>query len=283
MPIETLSLPVFEALLLAVSVTAGCLGAVLGLGGGIILIPVLTLGFHIPIHYAVGAGIVSVIATSSGAAAVYVRERITNVRLAIFLEIATSTGAMIGAVLSVYLSPRFLSILFALVLVQSTFFMLKKRSDQSAPKKSDPLAVKLKLGSSYPDRLLKREVAYTVSNIPLGFMIMLIAGIVSALLGIGSGVLKVLAMDFAMKLPIKVSSATSNFMMGVTAAASAGAYFFRGDIVPELAAPIALGVVAGAALGTRVMVLLPSEVIRKLFAVVLVVLSIQMIWKGIAA
>lgn len=279
MTFAALSMPAFEAVLLAVSVIAGCLGAILGLGGGMILIPVLTLCFHIPIRYAVAASIVSVIATSSGAAAVYVRDRMTNVRLAIFLEIATTFGALIGATLSAFVSPRFLYYLFAAVLIQSAILMVRRRVDVHADTQAHPLAHRLKLNSSYPEG--DRDVAYLVANVPHGFGYMVFAGTISALLGIGSGALKVLAMDSAMKLPIKVSSATSNFMIGVTAAASAGAYFTRGEIVPELAAPIAVGVLVGAFCGTRVMASLPSRAIRRLFVIVLVFLAFQMVYRGI--
>lgn len=280
MHFESLPLPAFEAVLLFSSVIAGILGAILGLGGGLIVIPVLNLLFNIPLHYAVGASIVSVIATSSGAAAVYVKDRMTNVRLAILLEIATTSGAMIGATIAAFISPRYLYFIFAVVLLHSALMMLRKRHEAVGDVVGHHLSHRLRLNSTYPDRLLDREVAYQVAQVPLGFFYMLLAGVLSALLGIGSGILKVLAMDTAMKLPIKVSSATSNFMIGVTAAASAGAYFLRGEIVPELAAPIALGILIGAALGTRLMPRLPAHVIRKLFTLILVFVAVQMALRG---
>lgn len=272
----------FELLLFATSVFAGTLGAILGLGGGIILVPAMTLGFGIPIRYAVGASIVSVIATSSGAAAAYVRDRMTNIRLAIFLEIATTTGALAGAVLSGLIRPRYLYLIFAAVLLQSAYLMVRRKGQaEGGATQAHPWAIRLKLNSSYPDRALGREVSYLVTHVPLGFAYMLAAGLLSALLGIGSGALKVLAMDSAMRLPIKVSSATSNFMIGVTAAASAGAYFLRGDIVPELASPVAVGVLLGAWVGTKLMMRLPAQKIRVAFIVVLLVIAVQMALRGL--
>lgn len=272
--------------ILVVSVVAGCFGAILGLGGAVILTPFLTLGFGINIRYAVGASIISVIATSSGAAASYVKDRITNIRLAIFLEMATTLGALVGVTLSTLINPKLLYFIFAFVLLQSAFLMWR-RTTQVDEFQDDPaqiphgLAMKLNLNSQYPEVSLGKEVKYQVSRIPLGFFYMLVAGVLSGLLGIGSGVLKVLAMDSVMGLPIKVSSATSNFMIGVTAAASACVYFLKGDIIPELAAPVALGVLLGAWIGSKLLVVIPATKIRKLFVVVLVIVAIQMGLKGL--
>ncbi len=273
-------------LIFGISIFAGFLGAILGIGGGAVLIPSLTLGFGIHIRYAVGASLISVIATSSGAAASYVRERLTNIRVAIFLEIATTLGALLGVGLSGFLKSKLLYVIFGLVLLQSAYLMSRKRED-SAPSGSDPefaenaWANRLRLNSSYPEGPSRREVAYRVTQIPLGFLYMVMAGVLSGLLGIGSGVLKVLAMDRAMGLPIKVSSATSNFMIGVTAAASAGVYFLRGDIIPELAGPVALGVLIGSMIGARLMPVLPARQIRRLFVVVIAAVATQMILKGL--
>lgn len=268
----------FETLLFGISVVAGTLGAILGLGGGVILIPVMTLGFGINIRYAIGASIVSVIATSSGAAATYVKDHITNIRVAMLLEVATSCGALGGALIAAYVNTRFLFAVFAVILVYSAFAMVRGRSKDvpEQPRPADPLATKLGLDSSYPDKSLGRDVAYTVHRVKLGFLLMIGAGMTSGLLGVGSGVLKVPAMDRAMGLPIKVSSATSNFMIGVTAAASAGTYFMRGDILPALAAPVALGVLLGAWIGTRLMMRAPSRQIRIAFVFVLVGVALEM-------
>jgi uncharacterized membrane protein YfcA len=269
-------------ILLCISVFAGILGSILGLGGGIIVIPALTLGFGIDIRYAIGASIVSVIATSSGAAARYVRDHMTNVRLAIFLEVGTTTGAILGAVISSYIHSNFLFILFALLLLQSAYMMWSRgKNEHAVLQTAHPWATYLKLNSSYPDYHLGKEVEYLVDNVPLGFFYMLGAGLLSGLLGIGSGILKVLAMDSAMKLPIKVSSATSNFMIGVTAAASAGAYYMKGDILPEIAAPVAIGILIGSLLGAHWMTRLPNKVIRKVFIFVLIVVAIQMGLRGL--
>ena len=220
-------------LIFGISIFAGFLGSLLGLGGGAILIPALTLGFGIHIRYAVGAGLIAAIATSSGAAASYVRERMTNIRIAIFLEIATTLGALVGVWVSGFLKSDVLYVLFGMVLLHSAYMMGRKgdassRSESLGSRVEDPWANRFRLNRSYPDASLRREVAYQVTQVPLGFLYMVMAGVLSGLLGIGSGLLKVLAMDRTMGLPIKVSSATSNFMIGVTAAASAGFYFLRG-------------------------------------------------------
>jgi uncharacterized membrane protein YfcA len=269
---------VFEGTLFVISVLAGIFGAILGLGGGVLIVPALTLLFGINIRYAVGASIVSVIATSSGAAATYVRDQITNIRVAMLLEVATTVGALSGAMLSPYLPTDFLYVLFSVILLYSALIMFKKRkgTEEHLTSSDDPWAHRLRLNSAYPDRALGKKVEYAVTRVKFGFSLMFGAGIISGLLGIGSGALKVPAMDSAMRLPIKVSSATSNFMIGVTAAASAGAYYMRGDIIPILAAPVALGVLAGSILGTKVMMRLPSKKLRDLFLVVLMVIAVQM-------
>ncbi|WP_173298162.1 sulfite exporter TauE/SafE family protein [Thermanaeromonas sp. C210] len=265
-----------------VSVVAGTIGALLGLGGGIILIPVLTLGFGIDIRYAAGASLISVIATSSGAAAAYVRDRLTNIRIGLFLEMATTSGAITGAYLAGVISPRFLYIIFALMLGYSTLAMFRRRHvELPEGVVLHPLARKLRLEGSYYDPALARQVDYTSSGVYESFALMYVAGIISGLLGIGSGLFKVMAMDVFMKLPMKVSTATSNFMIGVTAAASAGIYFARGNINPALAAPVALGVMVGATLGTRLMVRLRNVTLRKIFVPVLLYVSLEMLLKGL--
>lgn len=265
-----------------IAVAAGFLGSLLGLGGGIIVTPVLTLLFGIDIKYAIGASIVSVIATSSGAAVAYLRDRITNVRVAMFLEIGTTLGAITGAFLSGVIDPRLLYIIFGLLLLYSAVMMLR-RSKSELPENvaNHPLAEKLHMEGSYYDKVLAREVEYKVTGVYGGLGMMYGAGVISGLLGIGSGAFKVMAMDLFMKLPMKVSSATSNFMIGVTAAASAGVYFLRGDIDPHIAAPVALGVLIGATVGTRVMQRMRSRTIRMIFVPVLAIVSIQMILKGV--
>ncbi len=265
-----------------VSVGAGVFGALLGLGGGAILVPVLTLALGIDIHYAIGASIISVIATSSGAAAAYLRDGVTNLRVAMFLETATTTGAIVGALLGGLVGGPVLFGVFALVLFYSAYAMFRRR-DAELPVgvEMGPLATFLHLGSSYYDAALQRQVDYNVRGARYGLPLMFVAGGVSGLLGIGSGVLKVPALDLAMKLPLKVSTATSNLMIGVTAAASAGVYFARGDVNPFIAAPVAMGVLVGATLGTRLMMRARSTQIRKIFVVVLVVVAFQMLVKGL--
>lgn len=263
------------------AIGAGMFGALLGLGGGVILVPVLTLVLGIDIHYAIGASIISVIATSSGAAATYLRDGITNIRVGMVLEMATTTGAIAGALLAGYIGGAGLFIIFSAVLFYSAFVMYRHRNAElPIGVEMGTLANFLNLGSAYYDSALDRLVKYNVRGVRYGLPLMVIAGAVSGLLGIGSGILKVPAMDLAMKLPLKVSTATSNFMIGVTAAASAGIYFVRGDINPFIAAPVALGVLIGAMIGTRLMVRARSTLIRRVFIVVLVVVAAQMFIKG---
>ncbi|SHJ97551.1 hypothetical protein SAMN02745136_01388 [Anaerocolumna jejuensis DSM 15929] len=265
-----------------VAICAGFLGALLGLGGGIIITPALTLMFGLDIRYAIGASIVSVIATSSGAAIAYLKDKITNVRIGMFLEIGTTLGAITGAFLSGILDPKYLYVIFGLLLLYSAVTMLRKtKAELPQDVKNHPLAGKLSLNGEYYDKVLNQQVAYNVDGVWGGLGMMYVAGVISGLLGIGSGIFKVMAMDFFMKLPLKVSSATSNFMIGVTAAASAGVYFLRGDIDPKIAAPVALGVLLGATVGTRAMQRLKSRTIRWIFIPVLLFVSIQMIVKGV--
>lgn len=273
----------FDLLVFIISVVAGVLGSLLGLGGGIIVIPALTLLLKIDIRYAIGASIVSVIATSSGAAAAYVRERMTNLRVAMVLELATVSGALTGAYLAGLINTRWLYIIFGLIMGYSALMMFRKRRE--ATNDADiattaPWADYLRLHGSYYDDAAGQKINYRVIHTRIGLGLMYIAGVVSGLLGIGSGALKVPAMDLAMKLPIKVSTATSNFMIGVTAAASASVYFMRGDINPIITAPVAAGVLIGATLGSRLLGRLQSSAIRVVFVVVLLLVSLQMLLKG---
>jgi len=271
----------FVLICFAISIFAGVLGSILGLGGGIIVIPALTLLLGVNIRYAIGASIVSVIATSSGAAAVYVRERMTNLRVAMLLEIGTTLGALSGAYLAGHIKVKWLYIIFGVVMAYSAFMMFRKRRQElSQDDIAAPWADYLNLHSSYYDKALGCEVPYRVVRSRVGLCLMYIAGVVSGLLGIGSGGLKVPAMDLAMRLPMKVSTATSNFMIGVTAAASAGVYFMRGDIDPFVAAPVAAGVLVGAMLGSFLLGRIHGRFVRAVFIVVLLYVSLQMIWQG---
>jgi len=273
---------VFVAALFATSVVAGGAGAVLGLGGGILLIPILTLFFGVDLHYAMGASIVSVIATSSGAAAAYLRTSLSNVRIGLFLALATVSGAMLGAALAGVVPIRVLQLLLGLALAYSTVTTLRQlRVELPEPVEADPLALRFGLEGTYYDAVLDRDVKYRATRVAQGFSAMFGAGLLSGLLGIGSGAFKVLAMDHFMRLPMKVSTATSNFMIGITSAASAGIYFARGDIHPVLAAPVAVGVLVGAAAGTRLMARLRNSTIRKAFLPVLGWLAVSMILRGL--
>jgi uncharacterized membrane protein YfcA len=263
------------------SLGAGFLGALTGLGGGVVIVPMLTLVFGVDIRYAVGASLVSVIATSSGAAAAYVREGYTNVRIGMLLEIATTVGALVGASLATVVPAGAIAVIFGLVLLHSAYLSSRPHPDlDTSAAAPDPLARRLRLDSTYPAADGVR--AYHVRRLPAGFALMGVAGVLSGLLGIGSGAVKVLAMDQAMKLPFKVSTTTSNFMIGVTAAASAGVYLSRGYVDPGLVMPVMLGVLAGSFLGARVLVTASSRWLRAVFAVVIVVLAAEMIYNGLA-
>jgi uncharacterized membrane protein YfcA len=263
------------------SAFAGLLGSLVGLGGGVLLIPLLTVGFGMDFRLAVGTSIVSVIATSSGAAAAYLRDRLTNLRLGVLLELATTLGAVTGALVAPRVREGLLFVLFGLLLLLSVVPTAAKLGEE-VPRgvRNDALAEQLRLASSYPDPATGRSVPYQVTRVPLGMLMMYGAGVASGLLGIGSGALKVLAMDTAMRLPMKVSTATSNFMIGVTAAASAGIYFWRGEIPPLIAAPVALGVVTGAAVGARLLAQLSNRAVRGVFVPVLGLVAVEMILRG---
>lgn len=269
-------------ILLLIAVSAGFIGALLGLGGGIIITPALTLLLGLDIKYAIGASIVAVIATSSGAAVAYLKTKLTNIRVGMFLVVGTTLGAITGAFLSAWINPKYLFIIFGLLMLYSAVMMLRKlrgKPQKAAP--DHPMAGKLRLNSEYFDKSTGKTVHYKVAGVYGGLGMMYLAGTLSGLLGIGSGALKVMAMDLFMRLPLKVSSATSNFMIGVTAAASAGVYFFRGSIDPKIAAPVALGVLIGAMFGTQVMQKLDNRIIRIIFIPILALVSIQMIVKGV--
>jgi uncharacterized membrane protein YfcA len=270
----------FALWLFAVSLGASAMGGMLGMAGGVFIVPILAIFGHVDIHVAIGASIVSVIACSCGGAAPFLRGRLTNIRLAITLETATTLGALSGVFLFGVIPVSYLFFLFAAILLLSAQQMMSRRSDPpgtSAVADTGRWTTALRLDSSYPERAHGPDIAYHVQRLPMGILLMFGAGLISALLGIGSGVLKIPAMDTAMRLPLKVSSATSNFMIGVTAAASAGAYFIRGDIVPAIAGPVALGSVVGAIFGARALMRSSNASVRLLFVVVLVSLAAQML------
>jgi uncharacterized membrane protein YfcA len=260
------------------SLLAGFLGALTGLGGGVVIVPLLAMVFKVDIHYAIGASLVSVIATSSGAAAAYVREGYSNIRVGMFLEIATTVGAIFGAYLAVSTPTHAIAIVFGIVLLISAAASARKRPAPLTNLPRDRLATLLRLEGNYP--MDGGKQSYGVRRVPLGFGLMFGAGTLSGLLGIGSGAVKVLAMDEAMGLPFKVSTTTSNFMIGVTAAASAGIYLSRGYIDPALDMPVTLGVLAGSLLGARLLVVAKTKVIRIVFALVIAGLGIEMIFNG---
>ena len=285
-----MTLFVFTVLVFVTSLFAGLLGAMTGLGGGVVIVPALVLLFRVDMRYAMGASLVSVIAASSGAAAAYVRDGLSNIRIGMFLEIATTLGALFGAYLATRVSTHSIAIVFGIVLLYSAFASFRGRKKLEAVTKPNPLAVRLKLEGDFPSSeslpsgsmQAGGSAHYSAQRIPLGFGIMFGAGTLSGLLGIGSGAVKVLAMDQAMKLPFKVSTTTSNFMIGVTAAASAGIYLSRGYIDPGIAMPVMLGVLIGSLAGSRLLVRTPVSTLKMVFALVIVALGAEMIYNGVA-
>jgi hypothetical protein len=266
-------------ILASVSVGAGFLGALTGLGGGVVIIPLLTLGLGINIRYAIGASLVSVIATSSGAAAAYVREGFSNIRIGMFLEVATTLGALGGAAIALRVAPSVIAVIFGCVLLYSAYQTFRAPPSDHENVSPDQLASRLGMNGTFPTPAGLRP--YNVRSVPAGFGLMAVAGVLSGLLGIGSGALKVIAMDRIMKIPFKVSTTTSNFMIGVTAAASAGVYLNRGYIDPGLAMPIMLGVLAGSVLGARLLAATRTRTLRIIFSVTIVALGAEMIYKGL--
>lgn len=269
----------FTSIVWAGSLVAGFLGALTGLGGGVVIVPLLTLALGVDIRYAIGASLISVIATSSGAAAAYVKEGFTNMRIGMFLEMATTFGAILGAFLSGWISTGALAVIFGLVLLHSAWLSSRPRRDRAGDGAPDPIAARLKMDGNYPTPEGPRF--YRVHSVPAGFALMFVAGGLSGLLGIGSGAVKVLAMDQAMRIPFKVSTTTSNFMIGVTAAASAGVYLNKGYIDPGLAAPVMLGVLIGSLAGARFLAGAGTALLRKVFSVVVAVLAVEMIYNGL--
>jgi len=273
--------PVDVLVILLVSIIAGFIGALFGLGGGVLIIPFLTLVEGVPVPLAVGASIVSVVATSSSSAAAYVQDHLTNLRLGMFLEIGTVAGAITGAFVAVFLPASALFILFGLILLYATIIMIRARGiDFPANVRPDRASRILALGSQYEDHSLNRVVKYEVTRTPLTAFIGYFAGIVSGLLGVGGGIINVPTMNLVSKVPVKVASATSNFMIGVTAAASASVYLLRGDVHPLLAAPLVIGVAGGALLGTRVLKVTPPTRVKVAFGILLAAISLLMILKG---
>lgn len=261
------------------AISAGLLGSLTGLGGGVIIIPLLTLGFGVPMHYAIGASLISVIGTSSGAAVAFVKEGFTNMRIGMFLEIATTAGAIVGALISGALNPNTIGIIFASILLLTVILNLKGKPDHQEPVIKGSLEDKLKLHGTFPDKGVLKS--YSARNTVPGFFMMMFAGAMSGLLGIGSGALKVLAMDNMMRLPFKVSTTTSNFMIGVTAVASSLIYFQRGEIIPVIVAPVLVGVVVGSFIGSKTLMVSKTKKLKTFFAIVITILSIYMMYNGI--
>ncbi len=269
----------FSVLIWLASLLAGFLGALTGLGGGVVIVPLLSLGFGVDIRYAIGASLISVIATSSAAAAAYVKEGFSNIRIGMFLEIATTIGAVVGASIASRMPTSTIAIIFGVVLLISAYLSSVTRRERTRQSEPDPLATHLRMNGSYPTP--NGHEQYQVHAVPVGFSLMFVAGALSGLLGIGSGALKVIAMDQVMRIPFKVSTTTSNFMIGVTAAASAGVYLNRGYVDPGLAMPVMLGVLIGSFMGTHLLVTAKTRVLRIVFALVIFVMALEMIYNGL--
>lgn len=270
----------FDILVLCAGIFAGLLGSLIGLGGGIIITPVLVLGFGIDIKYAMGAALVSLIATSSGAMCNRARQDMMNIKIGILLSIATVIGAVIGAYLATIANPSFLSLLFGAVLILTVILSIfKKQKPTHYDKPSCPLAEKLEL----PGELIEngQRTPYKVYHVKPALGMMGGAGLLSGLLGIGAGPFKVIAMDTIMKLPFKVSTATSNFIIGITAAASVGVYLKSGFIDPLIAYPVAMGVLVGAILGGKLLPHIPVKVLKMIFFAVISIVGVQMMLKGL--
>jgi len=272
-----MSILTFTIILILGAYFAGLVGSLTGLGGGVVVIPLLTLVFHVDIRYAIGAALLASIANSSGAASAYIKEGITNIRLGMFLEIATTVGAVIGALIAVYTPTNTIAILFGVVLLFSAAMTLRKKN-QEALTEGSKWADLLKLNNSYPTP--SGLVSYKLKNVGGGFSIMTLAGVMSGLLGIGSGALKVLAMDTTMKIPFKVSTTTSNFMIGVTAAASAVVYLQRGYMDPGIAFPVVLGVLGGAFTGAKLLTRINPSTLRWIFCIAITFVALEMIYNG---
>lgn len=269
----------FGLYLLLGALFAGLIGALTGLGGGVLLVPMLVLLFHVNVRYAVGASLISVIATSSGAASAYLSEGYTNLRVGMFLQVAATAGAILGAVIAGLLHATTIAIIFGAVLIYSAYASLRRKEEADSARPSDPLAKRLRMESSYP--VAGGWKPYRVYNVVHGFLLMLVAGTLSGLLGIGSGAVKVLAMDQLMRLPYKVSTTTSNFMIGITAAASAGIYLHEGFIDPGLTMPVMLGVLVGAFMGAKLLMVIPAKPLRIFFSSVIFVMAVEMIYSGL--
>lgn len=273
----TMTILTFTLILLAGAYLAGLAGSLTGLGGGVVIIPLLTLFFQVDIRYAIGAALVASIATSSGSASAYVKEGITNVRLGMFLEVATTVGAVAGAVIAVYMPVNVVAVIFGVMLIFSAAMTLRKKNEQVLTEGSN-LSKFLKLNSSYPG--VNGPVAYKLKHVGRGFSVMTLAGVLSGLLGIGSGALKVLAMDTAMRVPFRVSTTTSNFMVGVTAAASAVVYLQRGYIDPGIAFPVVIGVLAGAITGSKLLMKINVNSLKLIFSIAITLIAFNMIYNG---
>ncbi len=269
----------FTSLVWIGSFLAGFLGSLTGLGGGVVIVPLLTLVFGVDIRYAIGASLVSVIATSAGAASAYVKEGYTNVRIGIFLEIATTLGALCGAFLASQIHTSWLAVIFGVVLIHSAYLSSRPRREGPGADRPDPLAARLRLDGSFPTA--EGRQVYHVHAVPAGFGLMFSAGTLSGLLGIGSGAVKVIAMDHFMRIPFKVSTTTSNFMIGVTAAASVGIYLNRGYIDPGLSMPVMLGVLMGSMSGARILIKTKTRLLRLIFSIVILLLAVEMIYNGL--
>ena len=271
----------FLILLILVSVIAGIIGSLFGIGGGIVIIPVLILLFHVSVKEAIGASIISVIVTSSAAASVYIKSDIVNFKLGMLLEIFTVLGAITGALLLGVFNPKILLIIFSVVLTISSFLIFLKKNNNNKHYQEDHISKYFDLDSKYYDESDNKVIEYHPAHIPYGFISMYIAGLISGLLGIGSGVFKVTSFDSIMKIPMKVSTTTSNFMIGVTACASAFIYLVRGYINPYISIPVAVGIFLGAMIGTKILYKQHDTTLKNIFFVILIAIALEMFFRAL--
>lgn len=276
-----MTLLTFIEIVMMLSFLSGVIGALTGLGGAVTMIPLLVIFLHVNIHYAMGSGLFAVMATSAGTAIAYLREGYINVRIGMFLEVAAAIGALIGAYVTHFLSPPIVQIIFGAIFIVMSYRAVRRREELDAAKEGHPIADYLKLHGEYPSP--QGMKSYKVQSVPAAFGMMGVAGVLSGLLGIGAGSFKVVAMDQLMRLPYKVSTSTSNFIIGITAAVGAGVFYKMGYVNPIITFPLVVGVMIGAVCGARIMPKIPVKPLRILFSIIMLYLAIEMMINGVKA
>ncbi len=255
---------------------AGFLGSMLGVGGGFFIVPMLTLVLHLPIHIAIASSLVSIVATSCIAASIYIKNKLTNIKLGLLLETATTPGAIVGALVASFFASSVLSVLFGIMLIYLAYTMISQRHMLTKDNIDNATGADDHLTSSYYDQNLGKAISYKVNHVPLGLGGSFFAGILASLLGIGGGIMKVPLMNLAMRVPIKAAIGTSSFMVAITATVGAIVYYFRGYVYPNVVAPLIIGVYLGALLGTQLTQRTAGAILRRVFGFILLAISILM-------